>query len=338
VAEEVSDRVFPIAKTRPTFLTGICNAGVYDTKPFTIMHAGKGSLLIGPATNKADGLGLRGENDMLERLSQADVLETTIYESHHEIFKAQLTKLVVNAVINPLTALFRCQNGNLLGTPERKMCLDLLLNETTEIVRLILPSPPPSFTNQDFYDRVVDIIEKTAVNHSSMLQDVNHGRRTEIDYINGYLIHQAEEHGLQHPCNSIVTELIKKHECVSDGELLERFVKGEVRGSEKDVRGPSTSESETPIISPESSPPDISPTPVPIIRKVASLPQMTGTSYLGMGPKSNIEKKKGFLRPSIIIPERKAARPVIRGEFRGRRNVRSLREELSLLHGLDDQN
>ncbi len=45
-----------------------------------------------------------------------------------------------------------------------------------------------------------------------MLQDVEAGRRTEIDYINGYLLRVAERHGLAAPRNRALLQRIKDHD------------------------------------------------------------------------------------------------------------------------------
>jgi 2-dehydropantoate 2-reductase len=56
---------------------------------------------------------------------------------------------------------------------------------------------------------VADVIQGTAGNRSSMLQDVTLGRRTEIDYITGYLLHVAEQLGIDAPHNRALLETIK---------------------------------------------------------------------------------------------------------------------------------
>jgi 2-dehydropantoate 2-reductase len=45
----------------------------------------------------------------------------------------------------------------------------------------------------------------------SMLQDVMRGRRTEIDYLNGYLVDQGRRVGVRTPFNEMIVHLIHQH-------------------------------------------------------------------------------------------------------------------------------
>jgi 2-dehydropantoate 2-reductase len=59
---------------------------------------------------------------------------------------------------------------------------------------------------------VATIIAGTAENRSSMLQDVESGRRTEIDYITGHLLNVAKQHGLDAPLNRALLEHIAQRD------------------------------------------------------------------------------------------------------------------------------
>lgn len=48
----------------------------------------------------------------------------------------------------------------------------------------------------------------TAAHHSSMLQDLTLGRRTEIDFLNGAVADLGRRHGIGVPYNTCITELI----------------------------------------------------------------------------------------------------------------------------------
>ncbi len=221
--DEASAKIFPDPKTRPAYWAGICSAGVYSTDPFTIVHAGRGPLLLGPVEASPSS------NPMMERLSQANVLETSILSSD-TIKKSQLQKLVVNAVINPLTAIFRCKNGQLLDNPTRLAVMRLLIEETGPIVRALLhDAPDAAFSDQSLLDLVLTVAHKTSANTSSMLQDVQSGRKTEIDYINGYIARKGKALGLPHTRNSTVARLVAEQQVVRDGDVATRlFSIGEV--------------------------------------------------------------------------------------------------------------
>ena len=52
----------------------------------------------------------------------------------------------------------------------------------------------------------------TAANTSSMRQDVQAGRRTEVDAIGGYVCERADEHGVDVPVNATMTRLLRAWE------------------------------------------------------------------------------------------------------------------------------
>jgi len=223
--DEASAKIFRDPSTRPAYWAGICSAGVYSTSPFTIVHAGKGPLLLGPADARPllHGQDLTSSsNPMAQRLSQGSMLEATILSSG-AIKESQLQKLVVNAVINPLTAIFRCKNGQLLDNPTRLTIMGLLIEEIGPIVRTLLPNAPEMFSDQNLLEFVLSVARKTGANTSSMLQDIQAGRRTEIDYINGYVAAQGQALGLPYTRNSAVASLVKEQQVVRDDEVSSRM-------------------------------------------------------------------------------------------------------------------
>jgi 2-dehydropantoate 2-reductase len=106
-------------------------------------------------------------------------------------------KLAVNCVINPLTALHRCPNGELNNDPERSSQVAALCRE----VREIACAAGMAAAVADLHQIVTQVISSTATNRSSMLQDVLAGRPTEIDYINGYLVKIADAQHLEASMN-----------------------------------------------------------------------------------------------------------------------------------------
>jgi len=52
-------------------------------------------------------------------------------------------------------------------------------------------------------------MQQTSRNTSSMLQDVQAGRQTEIDWISGAVVQLAEKHGLEVPLNRMLRDLVR---------------------------------------------------------------------------------------------------------------------------------
>ncbi|KAK3293835.1 ketopantoate reductase PanE/ApbA C terminal-domain-containing protein [Chaetomium fimeti] len=213
VTDEVSNKLFPDPETRPTYWAGICSAGVYSTSPFSIVHAGYGPLMMGVVgIQSTRDSPHAGEDYMASQFLKTGLLQTTLL-SPEQIVHAQLKKLVINAIINPLTACFNCKNGQVFEGDERQTLYRNLLQEAGAIVRDLLPQPnslrETVFSDQALSTLVEEVAEKTANNTSSMLQDVQAGRRTEINYINGYLVSQGKRLGLPTTHHEAVYETIK---------------------------------------------------------------------------------------------------------------------------------
>jgi 2-dehydropantoate 2-reductase len=104
-------------------------------------------------------------------------------------------KLAVNSVINPLTALHDCRNGAVLELPG----IDALLPALCAEVCAAANAEGLALNAAQLVDDVRHVCRVTAQNRSSMLQDIAARRLTEIDFINGYVVHKAAQYGLDCP-------------------------------------------------------------------------------------------------------------------------------------------
>jgi 2-dehydropantoate 2-reductase len=117
-------------------------------------------------------------------------------------------KFLVNIAINPVSALFGCSNGELLDQPGVVDLMAALFQEGLQIAKqlgIILPA------GTDF-DLVRKICRQTARNHSSMRQDIEQARPTEIEALNGAICRQARNLGIDTPQNECITKKIKELE------------------------------------------------------------------------------------------------------------------------------
>ena len=161
-----------------------------------IVHVASGVTHIGPARTQD------GDYSYL-----ADVLQKVLPDvAWHNHIRPQLwRKLAVNCVINPLTALWNCPNGELKNHPQEvaSLCAE---------VAAVVEREGLHTSADDLRCYVEQVIESTAENISSMLQDVRALRHTEIDYITGYLLKRARAHGIAVPENARLYDLVKRKE------------------------------------------------------------------------------------------------------------------------------
>lgn len=163
---------------------------------------------------------------LISRLLDTRVLAATSC-SAQAIREAQLEKLVINALINPLTVIFNCNNGHLFDKSPRAALIRLLLGEAGQVVRALLSSTGQvdtnRFSDEALFARVADVATKTGANISSMLQDVRAGRQTEIDYINGYVVEQGKKFSI--PCvhNAKIVEMVKMAQVIQDESIPQYF-------------------------------------------------------------------------------------------------------------------
>jgi len=115
----------------------------------------------------------------------------------------QWLKLTVNAVINPLTALYDCPNGALLSQPTAHAHMQQLAAECDAVAQHLFPHWP-----MDTYTRAAAVAQATANNCSSMRADFLAQQETEVAYITGFLLTTAAQHQLALPTHQALYEQV----------------------------------------------------------------------------------------------------------------------------------
>jgi 2-dehydropantoate 2-reductase len=114
-------------------------------------------------------------------------------------------KALLNAAINPLGALLGKTNGELRNDPEVNVLMKTLLAEGCRTAR----SDGIEMDEEYLEKRLITVLEETASNQCSMLQDILNGRQTEIDDINGALVEIAARNEIQIPVQVTLIRLVK---------------------------------------------------------------------------------------------------------------------------------
>ncbi|MDP6138922.1 MAG: 2-dehydropantoate 2-reductase [Candidatus Woesearchaeota archaeon] len=111
-------------------------------------------------------------------------------------------KLILNCVLNPVSAILRVENGKIaderLNTLKKSIVDECLKVAEKDDVRFDI----------DFVKIINDAI-KDSRNLSSMHQDVLKGKKTEIDYLNGAVVELGKKYGIKCPVNEALVVIVK---------------------------------------------------------------------------------------------------------------------------------
>jgi 2-dehydropantoate 2-reductase len=181
---------------RKRVMLGITGHGATLLRPGHIRHAGSGKTFIGEPDHQITDRSLR----IAQMFCNAGI-ETEVSSNIHDQVWG---KLLVNVGINALTALTGFKNGQLVDYPETLRLMERLVSEAAEVA-----IRKGVHIEENPIDRVRKAAEGTRENRSSMGQDFDHRRQTEIDAINGAIVREAQQLGIPVPFNQAVTDLVK---------------------------------------------------------------------------------------------------------------------------------
>jgi 2-dehydropantoate 2-reductase len=170
--------------------------GANRPAPGIVVHAGRGETFIG-------ALGPDGRHSASVVSRDWSATQLTVHEDLN-ILPRLWQKLAINCAINPLTALYDCPNGELLNHPAALEQMQQVCKEVEQVMGLALDQE-----TSGLFELAKTIAGKTANNISSMLQDVRKLQSTEIDYITGYLLSEAQRLGVECPRNEQLFTQVK---------------------------------------------------------------------------------------------------------------------------------
>lgn len=174
-------------------LAGTCTYGARLVGPGQVACTGVGDVVLGPREGGQSSIA----DEVGSAFDAADV-ETTVADDMPERL---WEKLAVNAAINPVTALARVENGALTGVAQgvaddATATADSVAGVARAAARetaAVARASGIDLSDERAVAAVERVVADTAANRSSMLQDVDAGRRTEIDAINGAVVDRARD-------------------------------------------------------------------------------------------------------------------------------------------------
>ena len=179
-------------------LAGTTSHGATMLGAGRIRHAGIGATTIGAWG--ATGSGRERAGQFADFFNQARI-ET---EAVDDVRSVVWNKLLINIGINAITALSGIKNGQILDLDITSELSRAAVEEAMTVARA-----KEIIIAEDAVDIVFKVAEATAVNRSSMGQDVDKKRQTEIAAINGFIVREAKKMGIEAPVNFALTALVE---------------------------------------------------------------------------------------------------------------------------------
>ncbi len=172
-------------------LGGVTHAGGVLLAPAQVLVGRKGKLTY---IGELDGKKTTRVNEVSQLFSSAGI-QTVVTEN---IYEKIWSKLLVNVAVSPLSAITGLPHGGMTSVGEVVSCAEAAVAEAVEVARasgVVLPTADPS----QVWKMATEGLPQD--HKSSMLQDIEKGSRTEIDFINGAVVKWGEQHGVPTPVN-----------------------------------------------------------------------------------------------------------------------------------------
>ena len=191
------------------------NATMHEPGSYEL--TGPGKTVIGDRNNKIDLTNLK---NILDKVSPNPVEIST------NLYGVIWSKLAINCSANSLSGITGLLMGEILKSKQGRELFFAIYREAVELSKLqniklekvynndpyLLYMPKnANFVERNYKMNVLKIAGKKRFGKVkvSMLQDIERGKKTEIDYLNGYISKKGKELDFPTPVNDKLTELIK---------------------------------------------------------------------------------------------------------------------------------
>lgn len=150
--------------------------------------------------------------ELLEKYAEVFSKALIPTRASSQIMKYIWGKIIYNSALNSLGAIFEVSYGELVEEPITRDLMNQMIGETFELLRVrnvptLWPDAESYLSN--FYE---NLVPATSSHHSSMLQDIRSGRRTEIDALNGAIVELAHRSDSPVPVNELIVAMVKAKE------------------------------------------------------------------------------------------------------------------------------
>jgi 2-dehydropantoate 2-reductase len=183
-------------------VVGATTESALETAPGCAAPIGTGATIVGPAGAAPDVCAR-----VARLLTDAGMAVSVAYDIRPHLWG----KLIANAAIYPVATLLDRPNGVVLSDPNAAEIARSLVVEAAAVagaMRIALPFDDP-------WSYVRSIVEQTAGLRNTMLVDLETGKKTENDHINGAVVAAGRRSGVATPYNETMFRLIRAREAAA---------------------------------------------------------------------------------------------------------------------------
>jgi len=166
-------------------------------EPGRVKHVGRGDLVVGP------------ENEKTKRIAALFSRASVPCRISENIQGELWTKLVWNCALNAVSALSRARYGQIASSADAWKVVETAVYEVLAVAKAAGIQPPGLEDPKAALAGALKIATQMAEALSSTGQDLNRGKRTEIDSLNGYISRGGAELGVPTPVNHALFALVK---------------------------------------------------------------------------------------------------------------------------------
>ena len=165
--------------------------------PGRVKHLARGDLIIGPPSEKT--------TDIAKVFERAGIPCRISENIEGELW----VKLLRNCALNAISALGHARYGEIAQNANAKQLMQNIVDEVLAVARAAGVVMPGAHDREFGMAAAMDLAMQMAEVFSSTAQDLNRGRPTEVDALNGYISRRGAELGIPVPVNHALFTLVK---------------------------------------------------------------------------------------------------------------------------------
>jgi len=178
-------------------LAAVVYIGASVPEPGRVKHVGRGDLVFGP------------KNEKTERMAALFARAGVPCRISDNIDGELWTKLIANCALNAISAVGNVKYGKIAASDDGRKVVEALVDEVMAVARAARIHLPGVEDSRAALAGALKIATQMGEAFSSTAQDLQRGKRTEIDSLNGYIARRGAELGAPTPVNHALYTLVK---------------------------------------------------------------------------------------------------------------------------------